>query len=147
MAEPDILAIADAVVDALNEGPDEGEFSIPFVAVRKALPLLKLEEMGDGLHVTVVPRSVTSSMLDRATDEHDVGVDVAIQQHFEPQVDVQDIDDQVALVAEIRAFLNRKAMAGASWVGTQSNPIYSPDHLREMRVFTSVLKLSYKVLE
>ena len=40
-------------------------------------------------------------------------------------------------------FLNKK-LAGAICIGVGYNPIYSPEHLRERRQFTSVMELTFK---
>ena len=122
-----ITNVAQAVADMLNGH----EFSTPFTAERVALPEFDLAEMQE-LHVTVVPRQVESETLDRGRDAHDVKVDVAVQKK----------------VASLADYLNRRPLAevGAVWRKTENAPVYSPEHLREMRQFTSVLTVTYRAV-
>lgn len=135
-----VVQVAQAVTDALNAGT----FSMPFTAQRMALPLFTLEEMQD-LHVTVVPREVASSVLDRASDEDEVKVDVAVQKRT-ASVAVADVDPLLAFVQEIADFLNRQQMGDAIWKKTENKPVYLPEHLREKEQFTSVLTVTYKLV-
>ena len=134
-----ITDLAQAVADALNTGT----FSMDFAAERVALPDFELADMKD-LHVTVVPREVESALLDRGHDSHDVKVDVAVQKKLTSLAN-EEIDPLMALVQEISAHLNRRNLVGALWRKTENKPVYSPEHLREMRQFTSVLTLTYRV--
>ncbi len=135
------VAVAQAVTDALNGHT----FSMPFTAQRMALPLFTLEEMKT-LHVTVVPREVASSVLDRSRDEEEVKVDVAVQKKVASAV-VSEVDPLLALVQEISDFLNRRAMNAATWKRTESKPVYAPEHLHEKQQFTSVLTITYRAVK
>ncbi|HOF18483.1 MAG TPA: hypothetical protein PK082_06210 [Phycisphaerae bacterium] len=135
-----VTNIAQAVADTLNEQ----DFSVPFTAERVALPEFDLAAMQE-LHVTVVPRQVDSEVLDRGRDAHDVKVDVAVQKKV-ASIANEEIDPLLALVQEIADFLNRRNLDGAIWKKTENNPVYSPEHLREMRQFTSVLTITYRVV-
>ena len=134
-----IADIAQAVTDALNAE----SFSMVFTAERKAAPMVKLSEM-DSLHVMVVPREVESAALDRTRDSHEVKIDVAIQKRV-ASLENDAIDPLMALVREIADFLNRRNLSDGLWKKTENKPVYSPEHLREMRQFTSVLTLTYQV--
>jgi len=134
------VQVAQAVTDALNAN----EFTVTFTAQRAALPAFTLEEMKD-LHVTVVPREVASSVLDRTRDEQEVKVDVAVQKKV-ASADVAEVDALLALVQEISDFLNRKAMGDAAWKKTENKPVYAPEHLREKQQFTSVLTVTYRLV-
>ena len=134
------VEVAQAVTDALNAH----EFSVPFTAERVALPAFTLEEMKD-LHVTVVPREIASNILDRARDEDEVKVDVAVQKKVASAA-VEEVDPLLALVQEISDFLNRAAMGDATWKKTENKPVYAPEHLREKQQFTSVLTVTYRMV-
>jgi len=133
--------LAEAVKDALNAA----EFSIEFTAARVALPLFKLQDMGT-LHVTVVPRAVEVSLGSRRDNSYEMGVDVAVQQRL-ANVDNDTVDALIALVQEIVDHMTRLHLGESSearWRGTTVEPLYSPEHLREMRQFTSVIRLDYE---
>lgn len=137
---PRITDIAQGVADALNDA----SFSMAFTAERVAVPEFELTDM-QTLHVTVVPREVESAVLNRASDSHDVKVDVAVQRKL-GSLENTEVDPLLGLVQEIADLLNRRNVAGAIWRRTENKPIYAPDHLREMRQFTGVLTLTYRVL-
>jgi len=137
-----ISEIADAVVGELNGG----EFSQEFTAARRYLPLFDLQELKD-LHVTVVPRGVAITGLARGVNQHDVQIDVAVQKKLETEGS-DEIDPLMALVEEIADFFRLRRLASYSnavWVKTENTPIYSQEHLGQMRQFTSVLTLTFRV--
>jgi len=139
-----VTDIADAVAFELNGG----SFSQAFEARRAYQPTFDLKDMKD-LHVTVVPKSVTTAMASRADDQVDCAIDIGIQKKLGQEADA-DADALMALVEEISAFLNRRQLAAAPdviWVSTANEPIFSPEHFEQLRQFTSVLTVTYRVLE
>jgi hypothetical protein len=139
-----IADIADAVVTALNGAPD-GAFSQAFTAARAYLPVFDLKEMKD-LHVTVVPKGVELAAVGRGTIQRDVQIDVAVQQKLSA-CDSSEIDALMELVQQIDGFIRSAGrMAGAAWVKTENVPIYSQEHLTELRQFTSVLTVTLRTI-
>lgn len=139
---PLVSDIAEAVKNELNAQA----FSLPFTAERHYLPLFELPEMKD-LHVTVVPNGITVAALGRDRAQYDCKVDVAVQKKLEG-VENAEIDALMALVEEIAERFNRKRLLGmseAAWVRTENVPIYSHEHLSELRQFTSVITLTFRV--
>jgi len=133
--------LAEAVRKALNAA----EFSVEFTAVRVAVPTYKLEDMGT-LHVTVVPRAVEIALGSRRDNAYAMGVDVAVQQRL-AAVDNDTVDALIGLVQEIVDHMTRRHLGDSSearWRRTKVEPLYSPEHLREMRQFTSVIRLDYE---
>jgi hypothetical protein len=140
MAE--IVAVAEAVKDALNAGT----FSQPVTAERKYLPLFTLPDMKD-LHVTVVPKGVTVSSLGRNRNQYDYQVDVAVQKKLADE-GPSDVDPLMSLVEEVADFFRLKRLAGypnAVWARTENAPVYDPEHLKELRQFTSLLTFTFRV--
>ena len=136
-----IADIAGAVVTALNGHT----FSQPFTAARAYLPVFDLKDMKD-LHVTVVPRGVEMTTAGRGLAASDIQIDVAVQKKLSG-ADNAEIDALMGLVQEIAEFIRSTGRFGdASWVRTENVPIYSPEHLGELRQFTSVLTLTLKVM-
>lgn len=139
-----IADIADAVVAALNAAPN-GTFSHAFTAVRHYLPVFDLKEMKD-LHVTVVPKGVEMSMAGRGLMQTDLQIDLAVQKKLFI-ADNSEIDSLMNLMQEIYEFVRARGRFGqAAWIRTENVPIYSPEHLSELRQFTSVLTLTLRVL-
>jgi len=150
VANPVIIQIADAVVAQLNSSgsplaPAEGD---PLaVAARAYAPVFDLGEMAD-LHVTVVPKAATAERLDRASRQFDYSIDVAVQKKLGDASNAE-IDALMLLVEQITDHFNgnRPAQfAGAVCLRVENDPIYSPDHMRELRQFTSVLTLVFRTV-
>ena len=134
--------IANAILDALAAHP----FSVALTVARKYVPVLDLRDL-DGVHVTVVPRSVGITNADRSRCANEVAVDVAIQRKL-LTVNPADVDPLMDLVQEIADVLTRLKLAAvpeASWLRIANTPIYAPDHMQEKRMFTSVLTVTYVI--
>ncbi|MCG3179658.1 MAG: hypothetical protein BIFFINMI_01999 [Phycisphaerae bacterium] len=150
MADSVLVQIADAVVAELNAPssplvPAEGD---PLAtAARAYAPVFDLGEMAD-LHVTVVPKAASAERADRATRQFDYSVDVAVQKKLGDGGDTE-VDGLMLLVERIADHFNGKRpvqYAGAVCLRADNEPVYSPDHLRELRQFTSVLTLVFRVV-
>ena len=146
------INIADAMVAELNAAPP-GTFDPAFTAVRRVLPVFDLAEMAD-LHVSVVPRAVEIAGATRSASQYDVQIDIGVQQKLAPGGGGGggDLDQQVPplceLVDQIAAYLTRRVlltMPNAIWVRLANDPIYAPEHLSQLRQFTSVLTLTYRI--
>jgi hypothetical protein len=138
-----ITDLADAVVAELNGGT----FSQPIVAQRHYLPRFDLSEM-QTLHVTVVPKGVVLGVGDRSRSQGDYSVDVAVQQKITTG-DNAELDALTNLVEEIANHLHGRRLASypdAAWLKTEQTVLYAQEHLAELRQFTSVLTITYRVL-
>jgi hypothetical protein len=138
-----IADIAEAVVTEINAA----SFSQPVTAKREYLPHFDLEDMQE-LKVTVVPKSVLTLPGGRAHNQHDYAIDVAVQKKLD-KADNPEIDALVTLVDEIGDHFRLKRLASypnAMWLKTENEPVYSLEHLQEMRQFTSVLTLTFRLM-
>ena len=136
-----IVDIADAVVSAINSGT----FSKPVTAVRHYQPTFELSEMSN-LRVSVVPRSVVITALDRGRDSVDYQIDVAVQQKTD--MTTAALDALMVLVQELADYFRRQPLAGfplAYCVEVKNEPVYAIEHLDELRLFTSVLTFTFRV--
>lgn len=138
-----ITDIADAVAAEINAG----SFSQPVDAKREYLPHFDLEDM-QTLRVTVVPKSVTTLPGGRGHNQHDYAIDVAVQRKLET-ADNAEIDALMTLVDEVGDHFRFKRLSSypnAMWLKTENQPVYAQEHLQEMRQFTSVLTLTFRVM-
>ena len=138
-----VTDIADAVVAELNAAT----FSQTVAAERHYLPQFELPEMKT-LHVTVVPKGILLGTSDRARGQGDYSVDVAVQKKFETG-DNAELDPHVALVEEIADHFRGRRLPSypnAAWLKTEQTVLYAPEHIDELRQFTSVLTLTYRVV-
>jgi hypothetical protein len=123
-------------------------FSQTFTPQRRVLPDFALEELAE-LRVTVVPKAVETTAATRSASQQDVQIDIGIQKKLGKNLDAE-VAQLCGLVDEIAAFLRRRPLQGvpyALWVRTNNEPVYAADHLVEQRTFTSVLTLTYRVLQ
>jgi len=137
------LDIADAIVTELSSG----SFSEPLTVSRRVLPEYELAEL-KALTVTVVPKSVGINNITRDSSSFEVAIDIGIQQKIG-----KDTDTAVArlsgVVTEVVTFMNRRKLSefpAAVFVSIANEPVYAPEHLSEKRLFTSLLTLTYKVI-
>ena len=136
-----IINIADSVVAEINATT----FSQPVMAVRYYAPQFEIADMGT-LHVSVVPKGLSSKSLDRSRDTFDYMVDVAVQQKVDPTNPPLDV--LMGLVEEIADHFRAAALASfpnARCTEVKNEPVYLPEHLSELGQFTSVLTLTFKV--
>ena len=136
-----IVAIADAVTAELNGN----SFSQSFTAQRLYLPVFDLQGMST-LKVTVVPKGITSQSLDRSRDSFDYQIDVAIQKKVANEIAT--IDALMLLAEEIADYFRTNPLSsypGARCMNVENIPVYAQDHLQELRQFTSVLTLTFRL--
>jgi len=139
--------IADAVVAELNGHT----FSLSFTAARMYRPLFDLKELST-LHVTVAPAGFTVEPLDRARNQEEYVIDVAVQQAPDP-LDNAHLDPLAGLVEEIAAFFRLRrpatyatAICIKAALAPGSDRGFLVEHLDEMRLFTSILALTFRVV-
>ena len=141
---PLITQVAEAVIAELNGTT----FSQPFTAVRSYLPRSDLADLKT-LKVTVVPSGLTVVTASRGQTQQDVAIDIAVQQKLTGE-DNTDLDPLLALAEEMAAHFRGKRLASFSdvvWVKTEFKAIYAPDHIDQLRAFTSVVTLTFRVIE
>jgi hypothetical protein len=141
-----ITTIADAVVTELN-GAGPGAFGQAFTAARHYRPQFDLAELKT-LRVSVAPKGIAITGLMRNANQHDVSIDVAVQKKVSP-TDAAELDSLVLLTEQIADFFRLRrlsALPEALWTKTDNLPVYSPEHLEQKQVFTSVLTLTFRVV-
>ena len=141
---PLITQVAEAVVAELNATT----FSQPLTATRAYLPRVELADLKT-LKVSVVPSSLTVTAASRTQIQRDVAIDVAVQQKLAAEQNAV-LDPLLALAEEIAEHFRAKrldSLPGALCVQTEFKPIYAPEHIEQLRTFTSVITLTFRVIE
>lgn len=139
-----IVNLIDAVVAELSCQV----WSLPFTSWRSYRPRFESADLKT-LQVSVVPRALVIEAASRADDSRQYQIDLAVQQKLDAETADQ-IDPLLGLVEEIaRHFRWRRlaAMPSALCVKVENEPVYALEHLEELRCFTSILTLSFRVLE
>jgi len=137
-----ITDIADAVVASLNSR----SFSQPFIAQRRYQPSFELPEM-QALQGSVVPKSVSITKATRDSGYFDFAIDIGVQKKVNPET-LAEIDALMTLMDEIADHLRLTRLDGApqaAWLTIEHAPIFAPEHLDQLRQFTSVLTVTYRV--
>lgn len=142
-----VIDIAQGVADELNAAAP-GTFNEAFTAARHYRPMFELAELKT-LHVTVVPKGIEITSMGRSVNLHEVSIDIAVQQAIDPADHVA-LDDLMELVQRIMDYFRLRRLstpASAIWSRSENAPVYAPEHLEQMRVFTSVVTVTFKVIE
>jgi hypothetical protein len=83
--------------------------------------------------------------LSRTTEKRTYTIDIGVQQRVGQDVE-HDTTVVMGVAEEIATFLVNRTltdMKQAAYVGHAIDPIYSPEHLEELRVATSVVSVRY----
>src|SRR6185295_5009611 len=110
-----------------------------------------LKDHKAGLKVTVIPVLLNESPFSRQTVEGQVAVQVAVQKFVRdvvPATELAACDALMLLVEQIKAVLEDglalpEAAVDCGWLGTENDPIFFPDELKEHGVFTSTPTFTY----
>ena len=137
------ILIAEAVKDSLNGK----SFTQAFTAERLYRAINDLKDLKT-LKVSVVPRTLGSTVVSRSEFSNLVETDIAIQKKLTLSEFATNTapDALMNLVQEIIDFFNGLALAtlsAAKWISTVSDPIYAPEHYDGFRQFTSVITVAY----
>ena len=140
---PVITDIADAVVATLKEA----NFGEQIEAKRHYVPNFDLPEMKQ-LHVSVVPKGVTTAALGRSNNQHDYAVDIGVQKKL-TKADNSELDGLLGLAEQVADHFRLKRLdsyPNAIWVKTEHKPIYFVDHIEQLRQFTSIVTVTFRVI-
>lgn len=139
----DLAILADQVVLAINAAPP----APGVLAVRRMSPVIDLATMGEGVHLTVIPRSLTPTPGTRGGAMYDMAIDVGVQRRVDPD-NLAACDAMLTIVQAIIVRLyagNLPGLAGLRPISIENDPAFAADHLANFRVFTSVLTVTYRV--
>jgi hypothetical protein len=151
-----VALIAEAIKDELNGAPG-GTFAFGFVAVRRYVPNLDLDSIGEALSVQVVARADNRELLNRGGDcLREIPIDIGVQRRLATGTNPQseganaELDAMLALVEQIADFLEPGMVVGveakqAVVTRTLVDPLYAPEHLMSNSVFTSIVHLTLKL--
>ena len=140
------MSVAVNIAEAVKEALNAGSFSQPFTATREYRPAFELKDMTE-LHVTVVPHTVEVTSLSRSRQQYDVQVHVAVQKKFTEDSPAE-LDPLMDLVEEVMDFFRLRKLGdtSATCVGVANAPVYAAEHMAELRQFTSLVTLTFRVM-
>jgi len=138
-----MIKLADAVVSELNT---EG-WSLPFAARRLYRPRFEPADLMV-LQVSVVPRGFVIEAESRVDDSRYYQIDISVQQKLNTET-IEEIDPLLGLVEEIARHFRLwrpAAMPSAVCAKVENEPVYAVEHLDELRCFTSIITLSFRIV-
>lgn len=137
---PLLIDIADAVAAELNNA----ELSLEFTAEVNLKPEFELKDLKD-LKVTVVPKSLKFSGAIRQESAKEVQIDIGVQKKTAAP---EQLAALLQLAEEIAGIFDRKRLTEypkAVCIEIENEPVYDSEHLRQLRQFTSVVTLKFRV--
>jgi hypothetical protein len=146
-------AVAEGVKARLNVAANGGGLSKQFTARRVYDVTVEARDLAE-LSVTVALATDESEFLSRGVDQHTIKVQIGIRQQLPQGVDPADesanelwLDDMVAFSESVADLFRPDALPGTDAQCTDAaiGPIADPTHLRENRVFFSVITLTFFV--
>lgn len=130
------IEIADAVANELSANGYE--------ATRMLMPSNDLTELKER-RITVVPRSLEAIQLSRQMDQRTYTIDVGVQKHVGDDIEGGTFEN-VAVAEAIAVLMRSRKLAtlpDAVYVSYAIEPFYSPEHLFEMHVATTIVSIRY----
>lgn len=136
-----IIEIAEAVKEALNAAPP-GTFCLTFNAERGYVPTFELPDLKT-LKVTVIHKALLEMPGEgsRGKTSRHYQIDIGVQKRCAETVE---FDTLTLLVEQIAGHLRAKRVAGAAWISTENDPVFIPEHVEQLKQFTSVLTVTYR---
>ena len=143
MTVPLILKLCDKIAAMLNNGVHNGDFAIPFEAVRYFQPKFTLPELEEGLKVCVVPAEVERSNLTRTVNEQNSTIQIGVLTRVEPTI--EGIDPYVSLVDAMALTLDGAELDHQSCIlEAKIAPIFDQQLLRDNKQFTSIISVTVR---
>ena len=149
------LGRVDALQDAATVREALAQLGLPPVDGRPAgltvsvtpLPGVELDKLTAVPRVSVVPKSVQPQHMTRSGRADNITIDIGVQAKItgNPETDVPKL---CRLVRTLLDFMWGRALAHApeaAFMDAGIDPVYAPEHLQQLRVFTSVVSVTYKV--
>jgi hypothetical protein len=145
MSSP-LIDLSDAVTGAL----EAETWSMEIEVERSYQPILELENLAnlEKVKVDVVPRGQVTTRLSRSQWDRVYQVAVLVRSKPAGMANA-DLDDLMELVEEISEFFRATyrpltTMQEFACVSVEHDPCFLPDHLDELRQFTSLVVLNFR---
>lgn len=137
-----IANLCDELVVLLNAA----DFGVECIAAKSYLPTLDLKGAGETVHLTVAPSATQYGSDTRGSTDRQVVIDIGVQRALPREATDDVIEAMLDLVERIARTVHRTRDAALGVVCREvgNDPIYSPEHIREKRLFTSVLQTTWE---
>ncbi len=129
------------LAESIKAGITAHNWNRSFACEVRTIPILELESI-TGLTVSVIPRSVKTTLTARNLENLECVIDIGVQQHA-GSTDAATLTNIGSFVDDLRDYLIAKNMGDFHFVKIENDPIYIMHHLINASVFTSILSLTY----
>ena len=145
---PDIpagAALREAVA-GLGLPPVDGQPVVLGITVTP-LPGVEQDKLTAVPQLSVVPKSVQPQHMTRAGRADNITIDIGVQAKItgRPEVDVPKLCRLARAVLDYMWARRLTREPEAVFMEAGIDPVYAPEHLQQLRVFTSVVSVTYKV--
>jgi hypothetical protein len=140
-----MTALWGAVADEL----EAATFSLEITVSREYVPRRELASLTSDVLAIVAPGTVLISNLDRGRIVRDAIVQVGLQCAV-ADLTAETVDPLVDLAEEVADYfraLKLDSMPAARWWSAEHTQLYLPEHADQFLAFTSIISLTYKILE
>lgn len=144
------MAVSQAMTDAINAA----SLGIDVKAERSYADWDDTLQEMDELHIDVVPVMHSDCELEtRGEVKYTTLVDIGVRKRFSPETQVngklpqEDLDSLVKLTEKLHELfvMSRIDAYSAAWSSTDSRTSYVRKHLRELRQFTGIVRVGWRV--
>jgi hypothetical protein len=128
---------------------EDATFSKALTISREYVPRREVKDLTDDMLAIVIPGRILISNLDRGRIVRDATIQIGIQCKV-ADLDPDTLDPLIDLAEEIADHfrgLSLPDMPAARWWSAEQSPLYLPEHADEFFAFTSVISLTFKLLE
>lgn len=145
------MGLVNDLADAVLAKAAPVQYSQPVNWSREWLPERRPEDLTTAT-ATIIPSSTRISLADRDDWQWDVVIQIGLQKKVDQGNLTQEIDDLQTLLEEILNRLRDVALVISgeftkAWViEIEQEPLVADEHLREGSVFTTVLRLTYRLV-
>jgi len=143
VADAETVQLADALVASLQTVT----FDPAVAPVRMYLPKHDLADLAN-VQVTIVPRGPVETMASRGSYQQDLAIEVGLQKKIDPAHENAECDTYMGLMKELTRHCRFRALlSGYTWIANEAvspDTLWLPNHLRELSVFTAVLRVTHR---
>lgn len=147
---PSLAVLAAQGVTALLNA-SAASLPLNFIAERRHFVRVELKDLGEALHVFVVPRVQRTEPMARDRTIHDIDILVIVVQRLRTDDADAQVDALLAFTADLERTLRKRSLPEPAeavvWSGAEYSLLDSPEALDTQSTFRAVLTITYQAQE
>lgn len=139
------------IAEQLKTHLSGGSYVVAATVERRAIPYFDRKSIGTSRKVCVVPNDATQVQFTRSKRSHEIAIEVFVQAaidwenltEFDQVTELaEQVNDRCPLLPQI-SYGSEKA----NWIASTFEPFYVPEHMTELRMFTSRIINRYAMVK